>query len=127
MIAFQKKSVGKKIKKIAQNIFTSQIIREEDLNHSLFHKFSFSGAKFVYARMQQLTDFEQKNKFERLKLFFLSPFGSLGTLFLFLIILCGLFLPYTTMSPYDTRPTESFLDFGIKGHILGTDRLGRDI
>lgn len=127
MFYFSKKSAYQRIKSISQNLFTSQVIREEDLNHDLFPKFSFSGAKFVYSRMQKLSDFEQKNKFERLKLFFLSPFGSLGVFFLLLIILCGLFIPFTTMSPYETRPTKSFLDFGVEGHILGTDKLGRDI
>lgn len=110
-----------------KNLFTSQMISESDLNHTFFPKFKFSTAKFVYDRMQQFTNFEPHKRLENLKLFFLSPFGTLGTVFLVLIILCGIFIPFTTLSPYDSDATKCFLDFGSEGHILGTDKLGRDI
>lgn len=108
-------------------LFQTNIISDDDINKSLFHKFSFSGQKQVYAQMNRFSANEKYRKFENFKTFWLSPYGALGATFFGLIILAGLFIPFTTISPYETNPNEAFLDFGVNGHILGTDNLGRDI
>ncbi|WP_391591733.1 Oligopeptide ACBC transport permease protein OppC [[Mycoplasma] cavipharyngis] len=89
--------------------------------------FAFVAPSYVEQRMNQPNDVEVKVTFARLKTFFLSPYGVLGFTFFTLIVLCGLIIPFTTKSPYTISADDAFLDFGLRGFILGTDRLGRDI
>ena len=62
-----------------------------------------------------------------LKRFFTQPIPVFGMLLFVFLIIGSIIFPLVSQDPMQLNPKERHLSYGVNGHILGTDFMGRDI
>ena len=80
-------------------------------------------------------DFHESSKIRRtestfslfIKKFFSNFWGTLGIAILLIVILSAIILPFFSQEPNKTNVDNRMLSIGQDGHLIGTDKLGRDL